>query len=53
MVQSRSANLSLALEQVLALARGEVPAHVVNPAAIVRWREKQLTAMGRQGPRNN
>jgi D-3-phosphoglycerate dehydrogenase len=37
----RRANLKLALDQVLALARGEVPAHVVNPAAIPRWRARR------------
>ena len=36
----RRANLTLALEQILALARGEVPSNVVNPAAISRWRER-------------
>jgi D-3-phosphoglycerate dehydrogenase len=34
----RRANLGLALEQILAAGRGEVPAHVVNPEAIPRWR---------------
>jgi D-3-phosphoglycerate dehydrogenase / 2-oxoglutarate reductase len=34
----RRANLALALSQILAMGRGEVPAHVVNPEAIVRWR---------------
>ncbi len=34
----RRANLALALEQILAVGRGEVPAHVVNPDAIPRWR---------------
>ncbi len=34
----RRANLRLALEQILAVGRGEVPAHVVNPEAIARWR---------------
>jgi len=37
----RRANLKLALEQILAVARGEVPAHVVNPAAIPRWRARR------------
>ena len=37
----RRANLALALEQILALARGDVPAHVVNPAAIPRWRARR------------
>lgn len=34
----RQANWSLALEQILAAGRGEVPVHVVNPEAIPRWR---------------
>lgn len=34
----RRANLALALEQILALGRGEVPAHVVNRDAIPRRR---------------
>lgn len=34
----RRANLALALSQILAVGRGEVPAHVVNPDAISRWR---------------
>src|SRR5262245_65721207 len=34
----RRANLALALSQILAVGRGEVPAHVVNPDAIPRWR---------------
>ncbi len=34
----RRANLALALSQILAVGRGEVPAHVVNPDAIARWR---------------
>lgn len=34
----RRANLRLALDQILAVGRGEVPAHVVNPDAIARWR---------------
>jgi D-3-phosphoglycerate dehydrogenase len=37
----RRANLALALDQILAVARGEVPAHVVNPAAIPRWRARR------------
>jgi len=36
----RRANLRLALEQILAAARGEAPAHCVNPEAIPRWRGK-------------
>lgn len=36
----RRVNLKLALDQILALSRGEVPAHVMNPAAIPRWRER-------------
>jgi glyoxylate reductase len=34
----RRANLKLALDQILAVGRGEVPAHVVNPEAIAAWR---------------
>ncbi len=34
----RRANLRLALEQILAVGRGQVPAHVINPEAIARWR---------------
>ena len=34
----RRANLKLALAQILAVGRGEVPAHVINPEAIARWR---------------
>ena len=34
----RRANLTLALDQLLAVGRGEVPAHVVNRDAIPRWR---------------
>jgi D-3-phosphoglycerate dehydrogenase len=37
----RRANLALALSQILALARGEAPAHVVNPDAIERWRSRR------------
>jgi D-3-phosphoglycerate dehydrogenase len=37
----RRANLALALDQILALGRGEVPAHVVNPEAIPRWRSRR------------
>jgi len=34
----RRANLRLALEQILAVGRGEPPAHTINPEAIPRWR---------------
>ncbi len=34
----RRANLTLALEQILAAGRGEALAHCVNPEAIPRWR---------------
>jgi phosphoglycerate dehydrogenase-like enzyme len=34
----RRANLALALEQILAVGRGEPPAHVINPEAIATWR---------------
>jgi D-3-phosphoglycerate dehydrogenase len=36
----RRANLRLALDQILAVGRGEAPAHAVNPDAIPRWRGK-------------
>jgi len=36
----RRANLALALDQILAVGRGEPPAHCVNPAAIPRWRTR-------------
>jgi hypothetical protein len=39
----RRVNLKLALDQIIALSRGEVPAHVMNPAAIPRWRERRST----------
>jgi D-3-phosphoglycerate dehydrogenase len=34
----RRANLRLAIDQILAVGRGEPPAHVVNPEALSRWR---------------
>lgn len=34
----RRAGLKLALDQILAAGRGEVPAHVVNPEAIPCWK---------------
>jgi hypothetical protein len=34
----RRANLALALQQILAVGRGEPPAHVINPEAIANWR---------------
>ncbi|MBI1845952.1 MAG: dehydrogenase [Candidatus Rokubacteria bacterium] len=34
----RRANLALALEQILAVGRGEPPAHAINPDVIPRWR---------------
>ena len=37
----RRANLALAFEQILAVGRGEVPAHVLNPEAIPIWRLKR------------
>jgi D-3-phosphoglycerate dehydrogenase / 2-oxoglutarate reductase len=37
----RRANLALAFEQILAVGRGEVPAHVLNPEAIAIWRMKR------------
>jgi D-3-phosphoglycerate dehydrogenase / 2-oxoglutarate reductase len=36
----RRANLALALEQILAVGRGEPPTHVINPEAIATWRMK-------------
>jgi phosphoglycerate dehydrogenase-like enzyme len=36
----RRANLRLALDQILAVGRGEPPAHAVNPDAVPRWRGK-------------
>jgi D-3-phosphoglycerate dehydrogenase len=36
----RRANLRLALEQILAVGRGEPPAHVINPEALSIWRMK-------------
>jgi len=37
----RRANLALALEQILAVGRGEPPAHAINPEAIPIWRMKR------------
>jgi len=37
----RRANLALALEQILAVGRGEPPAHVINPEAIPAWRMRR------------
>lgn len=37
----RRANLRLAIEQILSAGRGEIPAHVVNPEAISRWRKRR------------
>jgi len=37
----RRANLALALEQILAVGRGEPPAHVINPEAIPIWRMRR------------
>ena len=34
----RRANLALAIEQILAVGRGEPPAHLVNPDVLQRWR---------------
>jgi D-3-phosphoglycerate dehydrogenase len=34
----RRANLALAIEQILAVGRGEPPAHLVNPDVLERWR---------------
>ncbi len=36
----RRANLALAMDQILAVARGEVPAYVVNRDAIEMWRTR-------------
>ena len=37
----RRANLRLAIEQILGAARGEAPAHCVNPEAIPHWRVRR------------
>jgi D-3-phosphoglycerate dehydrogenase len=37
----RRANLELALDQILAVARGELPAHLINPGAVPRWRARR------------
>jgi len=37
----RRANLVLALEQILAVGRGELPAHAVNPEAAAAWRRRR------------
>ncbi len=37
----RKANLRLAMEQILAVGRGEPPANVIDPAAIPRWRRRR------------
>lgn len=39
----RRANLKLALDQILAVARGELPAHLMNPDAVPRWRTRTAT----------
>ena len=39
----RRANLTLAIEQILAVGRGEIPAHVVNREAIARRRAVVVT----------
>ncbi len=36
----RRANLRLALDQILAVGRGEMPAHAMNPDAIAHWRRR-------------
>ena len=36
----RRANLRLALDQILAVGRGEPPAHAMNPEAIATWRRR-------------
>jgi phosphoglycerate dehydrogenase-like enzyme len=36
----RRANLALALDQILAVGRGETPAHAMNPEAIAHWRRR-------------
>jgi D-3-phosphoglycerate dehydrogenase len=36
----RRANLRLALDQILAVGRGEIPTHLVNPEAIPRWKAR-------------
>lgn len=45
----RVANLRLALDQILALGRGEIPAHVVNPDAVARSHERLRQASGATG----
>lgn len=35
----RRANLALAIEQILAVGRGEPPAHLVNPDVLEHWRK--------------
>jgi len=39
--RGRRANLTLALTQILAACRGEVPTHTINPEAVPRWRGRQ------------
>jgi len=36
----RLANLKLALESTLSALKGEIPKHIINPAAAARWRER-------------
>lgn len=37
----RRANLTLALDQIQAVAWGDVPTHVINPDAVARWRARR------------
>jgi phosphoglycerate dehydrogenase-like enzyme len=46
----RRANLKLALDQILAAGRGEVPAHAVNPEAVARWRRRAAGAWSPGAP---
>jgi D-3-phosphoglycerate dehydrogenase len=39
--RGRRANLTLALTQILAACRGEVPTHTINPEAVPGWRGRQ------------
>jgi D-3-phosphoglycerate dehydrogenase / 2-oxoglutarate reductase len=40
----RRANLALAIEQILAVGRGEPPANVMNPEALGRWQRRVSAA---------
>lgn len=49
--RGRVANLRLALDQIVAVGRGEPPAHAVNPAALPRWRGAAATDPTARSPR--